>query len=96
MAAKIKAKFNSFCKKDNNHKWNEGDEIFWDGDKKIVCNNEECYLSQGGAKLEEKKFFSKKSRTTEERVTDCTAFINLCNAQKIPISSEALAEVFSF
>lgn len=45
---KIKAKFESKCKKDESHTWKEGDEIYFDIEKKTICKDLECYKSQGG------------------------------------------------
>lgn len=54
MGTKMKAKFDSACKKCGNAT-KEGEDIFYDYDTKVACGNLECYKEQGGSAIEEKK-----------------------------------------
>lgn len=79
-------------------KFVEGKDIYMqqrDDKSWFSCHNLECFKSQGGT-VEEKKFFGKKSRTTEQRIEDCHKFIAfLAELQLNPTSSD-LARVFSY
>jgi hypothetical protein len=65
MGSKFKSDREGSCSVHPEHTWKPGDMIFWDGDKKVICSNEECYKARGGSAIVQ-KFAAKKKRTRVE------------------------------
>ena len=68
MGYKFKSQYEATCKKNPEHVWKPGDEVFYDKEKKIICTIEACYLEQGGSAIEAKKqqFQGRKRLSAEE------------------------------
>lgn len=63
------------CLKDQNHKWNKDDKIYWDktqDGRTIICNNLECFKSQGGQYEEGQQ--KKQGRTIDMSLAFAKAF----------------------
>lgn len=100
MGFKKKSAYAGTCKKDQTHSWNINDEVFMqkkDDGNWIICNNEECFKSQGGTIEEAKQKFQASKFPISDAIklyelseSILTSFQNKRKDQKLPIEEQAV------
>jgi len=89
MGIKFKAKEDGSCNL-NEHSHKQGDYLYWDKEKRIICSNEECYKAQGGSPIEEKKQFQARKRLTAEEAKGISKALYLFALEQ---AAESLPEI---